>query len=284
MLLQIMSYIPDTIYLRLMYWKHFHRCLNLKHPKTYNEKLQWLKLNDRNPIYTTLVDKLLVKEYVSNSIGNEYVVPLLGVWDYPEDVDFSLLPDSFVLKWNHDSGSVVICKNKKTFDTNKAIKTLKKGQNANGYLYGREWPYKNVKPKIIAEEYLEDKTTGELKDYKFFCFNGEPRLMFIASNRFNLNKDTTFDFFDCDFNHLDIENGHPNSTEPIEKPINFEMMIKLAKQLSAGIPHVRVDFYEVNGRVYFGEYTFFHYSGFVPFKPDDWDTELGKYIKVPFNE
>ena len=254
--------------------------LDLKNPKTYNEKLQWLKLYDRNPLYHNLVDKNEVKKYVEKMIGKQYVIPTLGEWDQPEDIDYNALPNQFVLKCTHDSGSIVICKDKKSFDRDKANSDLNKHLRKSLYWYGREWPYKGLIPRIIAEPYLED-STGQLKDYKFFSFNGVLKVMFIASDRQLDNKPTTFDFYDMDFNHLDIIQGHPNSTSLLERPTNFELMKELAIKLSQNIPHVRVDFYEVNGKVYFGELTFFHFNGTVPFEPSEWDMKFGRWLELP---
>ena len=279
--LTLTKWMPDKLYLQVLYYKHFRRFINFDNPKTFNEKLQWLKLYDRNPIYTSMVDKYEAKHFVEKKIGKEYIIPTLGVWDDFEDIDFTSLPKQFVLKWNHDSGSVVICKDKSHFDVEQARKKLEKGKKYSGFWYGREWPYKNVKPRIIAEEYMEDDSTKELRDYKFFCFNGEVKLLFIASERQKEDTETKFDFFDMDFRHLDIKNGHPNAKSIPEKQLHFEDMKLLAQKLSCGIPVLRVDFYEVNGRIYFGELTFSHWSGFVPFEPENWDEILGDWIVLP---
>ena len=273
--------IPDKLFIKIMYYKHFHKFPDLKNPKTYNEKLQWLKLNDRNPRYTKLVDKCDVKQYITDIIGSEYVIPTLGVWDKVEDIDFDALPNQFVLKCTHDSGSIAICKDKSTFNKKAAINMLKRGLKRNGYWYGREWPYKNVKPRIIAEAYMEDEDTAELRDYKFFCFAGEAKLLFIATERQTIGTETKFDFFDMNFNHLKIKNGHPNADILPKKPMQFDKMVELAEKLSIGFPHLRVDFYEVNGKIYFGELTFSHWSGFVPFEPSEWDAKLGSWIQIP---
>lgn len=256
--------------------------LNLKNPQTFNEKLQWLKLYDRNPLYTIMVDKYKVKEYVASIIGKEYIIPTLGVWDNPEEIDFDKLPNQFVLKCNHNSGlGMCICKDKTKLDIKKVKKELTKGLKQDYYLTNREWPYKNVPQRIIAEQYMEDIQTKELRDYKFFCFNGIPKMLFIASDRQNPNEETKFDFYDINFNHLPFTNGHPNSKKIIEQPKNFELMKELAIKLSQNIPHVRVDFYEINGKVYFGELTFSHWSGFTPFNPSEWDKKIGDWLVLP---
>lgn len=276
----LLRFLPDKLYIQLLYFKHFRKFVNFRNPKTFNEKLQWLKLHDRNPLYTTLVDKYEVKKYIADQIGSQYVIPTLGVWDSPEEIDFDALPEQFVLKWNHDSGSVIICKNKDDLDKDVAVEKLRGWKRHNGYLYGREWPYKNVKPRIIAEKYMSDRN-GELLDYKFFCFNGVPKVMFVASDRMNPDEDTKFDFFDMNYAHLPFTNGHPNALRIISRPDNFEKMKELAGMLSQDIPQVRVDFYEVDGMIYFGEMTFYHWSGFVPFEPDVWDYKLGEWLKLP---
>lgn len=259
--------------------------LNLETPQTFNEKLQWLKLYNRKPEYTVMVDKYLAKDYVAKAIGEEYVIPTIGVWDKAEDIDFNQLPNRFVLKSNHNSGlGMYICKDKSKL-TEKQIKTVRKnltkGLKQDYYLTGREWPYKNVPRKIIAEQYMEDKETGELRDYKFFCFDGEPKALFVATDRQAKNKETCFDFFDIEYNHLPIINGHPNAQIPSRKPQHFDKMVELARHLSANIPHVRIDFYEVNGKVYFGEITFYQNSGFIPVYPKEWDKKLGDLINLP---
>ena len=275
------KHMSDERYLRRKFEILLGYKLNLDNPQTYNEKLQWLKLYDRKPIYTTMVDKYEVKQYVSNIIGEEYIIPTLGVWDRFDNIDFSSLPDQFVLKCTHDSGGLVICKDKAALDLKKARKKISSCLRKNYYYKFREWPYKNVKPRIIAEQYMEDSSTSELRDYKFFCFDGVPKALFIASDRQDSSTDTKFDFFDMDFHHLDFTNGHPNAEKEINKPETFEEMKQLSEKLSQNIPHVRVDFYEVDGRVYFGELTFTHWSGLMPFDPESWDYTFGSWITLP---
>lgn len=273
--------LSDKQYIKLMYRVCIGEKLDLNHPKTYTAKLQWLKLYDRRPQYSAMVDKYDAKEYIAARIGEEYVVKNYGVWERFEDIDFDKLPSRFVLKCTHDCGGLVICHDKSKLDLAAAEKKINKCLKHNYYKSGREWPYKNVKPRIIAEEYLEDTATGELRDYKFFTFDGVPKALFIASDRQSKSEETKFDFFDMDYNHLEVLNGHPNSGKLPEKPINFEKMKELAAKLSEGIPHLRVDFYEVDGKVYVGELTFFHWSGFVPFNPREWDEKLGDWLTLP---
>lgn len=277
-----MDSFDEVTYLKVYYRLAMGRDLNLNNPQSYTEKLQWLKLYDRRPEYTMMVDKYAVKEYVAKTIGAQYVIPMLGVWGKPELIDFDALPNRFVLKCNHDSGGLVICRNKKDLDKRNVYKKINKSLKRNLYYGTREWPYKNVKPLVFAEEYMEDQY-GELRDYKFFCFNGKVKAMFIASDRQKEGEETKFDFFDENFNHLPFTNGHPNAIPYPNKPNNFDLMKELAEKLSVGIPQVRVDFYEVDDRVYFGELTFFHWGGIKPFEPESWDYEFGKWISLPSN-
>ena len=273
--------IADERYLKILFKGYMNERLDLEEPRTFNEKLQWLKLYDRDPLYTTLVDKYEVKKYVASIIGDNYIIPTLGIWEGISDIDYDNLPDQFVLKCTHDSGGVVICKDKQQFDRKKAEKIIEKSLKKNFYYEGREWPYKNVKPRIIAEEYKEDSACGELRDYKFFCFDGVVKALFIATDRQKKNEDTKFDFFDEKYNHLPFTNGHPMANVVPKKPICFEKMKELAAKLSKDIPQVRVDFYEVDGKIYFGELTFSHWSGLTPFVPNEWDKVFGDWIKLP---
>lgn len=275
------NWMSDEMYLKMRYKKKLGRKLDLDNPHTYNEKLQWLKLHDRRPEYTMMVDKYEAKKYVADRIGEQYIIPTLGVWNSFDEIDFDTLPNQFVLKCTHDSGGLVICKDKKVFDRDAARKKINKSLANNYYLHGREWPYKNVKHRIIAETYMEDTQTQELRDYKFFTFDGVAKALFIATERQTQGEETKFDFFDMDFQHLDFTNGHPNAGVKPEKPQNFNEMKRLAEILSEGIPHLRVDFYEVNGRTYFGELTFSHWSGMTPFEPEKWDEIFGNWIKLP---
>lgn len=272
------KWIPDEKYITIKYKLEMNQKLNLKEPKTFNEKLQWLKLYDRKPEYTKMVDKYEAKKYVADIIGEEYIIPTLGVWDKFEDIDFTKLPNQFVLKPTHASGNVFICKNKDEIDYKKLKKTVQKWLKRNYYLVHREWPYKNVRPRIIAEQYMVDESGTELKDYKFFCFNGEPKLLFVAKDRPYATK---FNYYDMDFKKLPFKQHYKNFNDYIEKPKGFEKMIELSRKLSKDIPHVRVDFYDINGKVYFGELTFYHLSGFEKFEPEEWDRILGDMLELP---
>ncbi len=292
--------LSDKTIIGAQFYRSMGYKLNLKNPQTFSEKLQWLKLYDRNPLYTILTDKIKVKDYVAEKIGSEYIIQTLGVWEKPEDIRLDELPRQFVLKCNHNSGiGLFICKDKREITPEKwsqVLDNLRKGLNEDYYLRGREWPYKNIPRKILAEKYMSDNPlptenfdnkdinhlTNEenLRDYKFFCFDGVPHLMFIAKDRNKPGEETKFDFFDMNFNHLPITNGHPNSEPPYVKPTEFERMKILAAKLSTGFPHVRVDFYESGGKIYFGELTFYHWSGFVPFEPHEWEVRVGKLLNI----
>ena len=277
----IKNLIPDKTYLSIKFRKHFGYWMDWDNPKTFNEKLQWLKVYDRQPWYVPFADKYEVKLIVEKIIGQEYVIPTYGVWNSFDEIDFNSLPQEFVLKCTHDSGSVIICKDKSNFNYESAREKLDKCLKFNSYLGGREWVYKDIKPRIIAEKYIKPSEGDDLKDFKFFCFDGVPKIMFIASNRFTKGVETTFDYFDMDFNHLSIINGHPNSPVTIEKPVTFDRMKELAGRLSQNFPHIRIDFYEVNDQIYFGEYTFYHFGGAMNFEPSIWDERIGSWLNLP---
>ena len=270
--------IPDELFLKVKFRLTMGYWMDFTHPTTYNEKLQWLKLYDRRPEYTQMVDKAAVKEWVAQRIGAQYVIPTIGVWDKAEDVQWSELPNQFVAKVTHDSGGIVVCKDKARLDIEAAKKLLNDSLRRDYFALTREWPYKKVPRRIIVEKYMVDESGYELKDYKFFCFNGEPKMLFVATDRENPNEETKFDFFDMNFELLPFVNGHKHAKTTPVKPKGFDRMVEVARQLSKGIPHVRVDLYDINGEVYFGEMTFFHWSGFVPFEPREWDTEIGKWL------
>lgn len=274
----LFNWMSDELYIKIAHKIKLGEKLDLEHPQTYNQKLQWLKLYDRNPIYSSLADKYDVRGFISEVIGEDYLIPLISSWNNVNEIDFESLPNQFVLKCTHDSGGIVICKDKSHFNISKAKKKLKKSMKHNFYWGQREWIYKDIHPRIVAEKYMEDKETNELRDYKFFCFNGVVKALFIASDR---GQDTRFDFFDTKFNHMPLKQYYPNANKEIKKPINFNKMISIAEVLSKGIPHVRVDLYEINGKVYFGEMTFFHFSGWKKFDPHYYDELFGSWLKLP---
>lgn len=266
--------ISDKKYIRWVYFLRNGKKLNLDNPVTYFDKINWIKLNDRRPEYTTMVDKYEVKQYVSDIIGEEYVIPTIGVYENSNEIEFDKLPDQFVLKCTHDGGSTIICKEKKTFDIQMAKERLNRYLKRNYYYLSREWPYKDVTPRIICEPYLAGIVD---QNYKFFCFNGEVKFLYVAPFR-----ELTSDYFDCDYNHLDgIHNVFHNSApKPPQRPDTFDEMKRLAEKISKGYPEMRVDFYDDHGKVYFGEITFFQEGGFAPWIPDKWNYIFGEYIDL----
>lgn len=275
----LLAWLPDKPYLKLRYRATFNKKLNLKNPQTFSEKLQWLKLYNRKPEYTQMVDKYEVKKYVSQIIGDEYIIPTLGVWDSFDEIDFNTLPERFVLKCTHDSGGLVICKDKSQLDLEEARKKIEKSLKHNYYKWGREWAYKNVRPRIIAEAYMEDQS-GELQDYKLMMFNGEHRCSFTCTQRYDVDG-LKVTFFDTDWNVMPFERHYPKSKVKIDKPATYDEMVELAVKLAKNIPFVRCDFYEVHGKPYFGELTFFPGSGMEKFNPESWDRTLGDWIELP---
>lgn len=274
----LLNWVPDEWYLKILYWLIFKKKLDLGDPQTFNEKLQWLKLHDRQPIYTTMVDKCEAKKYVASKIGEEYIIPTLDVWDSFDDIDFDLLPDQFVLKCTHDSGGLVICKDKSKFDVQSAKKKINQCLRRNFYWYGREWPYKNVKPRIIAEKYMTDESGTELKDYKIFNFDGEPKLIQVDYDRFVEHKRN---LYTTDWKYIEATIQYPTDAgHRINRPRQLEKMLEIARVLSADIPHVRTDFYCINDRTFFGELTFHHGSGFEKFTPESLGEKMGEWLKL----
>lgn len=273
--------ISDEAFLKINYYMFTKKKLNLDKPKRYNEKLQWLKLYNRREEYTDWADKETAKRKAAAIIGEEHIIPTIASYGSFEEIDIDKLPDQFVLKTTHDSGGVVVVSDKSKFNKKKARLRLNVSMKRNFFYAGREWPYKNIKPHIIAEKYMVDESGVELKDYKFFCFDGEPKALYVASERNKPGESVKFDFYDAEFNHLPLFNSHPNAEKPINKPENFEEMKALARKLSQGFPHIRVDLYHINGKVYFGEMTFFHMGGVQPFIPDEWDYKFGEWLTLP---
>ena len=280
--------LPDELYVKWLYYMRTGKRLNLKEPRSFSEKIQWLKLYNRRPEYTTMVDKYAVKEYVAKIIGQEYIVPTIGVWDRPEDIAWDDLPKQFVLKTTHGGGNkgVIVCTDKDKLDKDATVRKLKSAMKIDLYKAFAEWPYKNVSRRIIAEKYLSDgrETENEsvlhdLVDYKYLCFNGKPLYCMVVSDR-RTNK--SYDFFDNDWNHIPIRlHNFPNAkVEPV-KPQHHEEMLLLAAKLSEGHPHLRVDFYDVEGKVYFGEITFFTLSGYNTINPEEWDIKIGSLLQLP---
>lgn len=281
------GWLPDKTYLQLLYRFKMSHKLDLNHPKTFTEKIQWLKLYNRRPEYTLMVDKFAVKKYVTDIIGEKYVIPTLGVWDKLEDIDWDALPNEFVLKTTHGGGSggVVICKDKKTFDRNKAILTLRDSMNSDIYRNLREWPYKDVKKRVLAEKYMVPKDMVnnpiyELSDYKFFCFNGEPKYCQVIRDRHNKE---SIDFYDMNWRHQEFVGLNPaasNGINPVPQPLLLDDMICICHKLSKNMKFVRIDMYVIDNRIYFGEITFYPASGMGLFNPDKWNEELGNLISL----
>ena len=273
---------PDKLFLKLKFRLMMGEKLDLKNPKTFNQKLQWLKLYNRKPEYTTMVDKYTVKEYVANIIGEEHIIPTLGVWNSVDEIDWDALPNQFVLKTTHGGGGggVVICKSKADLDKNKACKILEKSMNGNIYITQREWPYKNVRKRIIAEKYMIDESGYELKDYKFFCFNGKVECFKVDFDRFTSHK---ANYYDRNATLLPFgETVCPaDHSKKFDKPKNFNKMIECVETLSKDIPFLRIDLYNINGEIYFGEITFFPAAGVGKFEPMEWDYILGEKLKLP---
>lgn len=271
--------ISDKLFLKCNYRWETGKSLDLQRPITFNEKLQWLKLNDRNPAYTCLVDKYCVREYVSKAIGEQYLIPLIALYNNTGEIEWDMLPDKFVLKCTHASGTNIICSNKTKLDVKNSVRKLNKWMRMNYFWRGREWPYKDVKPRIICEQYMVDESGVELKDYKIFCFNGEPKLIQVDHGRFS---DHRRNLYDTSWNYLDATIKHRNfPNEYIKKPDKLEEMLQLAKTLAGDYPHVRVDFYSINQKLYFGELTFYHGSGHEEIKPDELGVQMGNWIKIP---
>ena len=278
---KIFGFLPDKLYLKIKYRLNIKKKLNLKNPQTFNEKINYLKLYNRDDIQTIMADKYKARDYVKDKIGEQYLVPLIGVWDNPDDIDFDKLPNQFAMKCNHNSGlGMCICKDKSKLDIDKVRSELKKGIAEDYYKNCREWPYKNIPRKIICEEFLtQEKDTG-LTDYKFFCFNGEPKFMYVSDGLDN-HDTASISFLTMDWQFAEFERADYNRHKELpEKPVHYEKMIELAKILSEGFAFLRVDLYEIDGKIYFSELTFSPCGGFMPFTPEKWDAELGKLIEL----
>lgn len=277
----IQFFVPQKLYCMLEYRHYIGKKLNLKNPITFNEKIQWLKIYDHNPIYTRLVDKYAVRLFVKEKIGGKYLIPLLGVYENIDEIPFDKLPEQYVLKCTHDSGTVIVKNHACIMTVNEIKKKLEKALKRNYYYVHREWPYKNVKPRIICEQYLEAPANGELIDYKFMCFNGRPKCLFLCLDRHN-GKGLKVDIYDMEWTPMPFERRHyPRSGRFTPKPKCFDEMVEVAKKLSEGLPFVRVDLYENNGKVYFGELTLYPGSGLEEFTPESYDRLLGDWIELP---
>ena len=279
----LLDWMDDERYLKLAFRAKMGYPLDLKNPRTFNQKLQWLKLYDRKPLYTQLVDKYAVRQYIAEKIGEEYLIPLVGgPWNSAEEIDFDVLPEQFVLKCNHDSGGVIVCRDKSELDIPAIKQKLTHKMKQNYYRIGREWPYKNVEPCIFAEKYMEDSSNINLNVYKFLCFNGEPRIIQTIQN--DKTASESIDYFDLEWNLLELRQNFPNSECPLKKPGLFDNMLALSRKLCEGFPFIRTDLYEINGRVFFSELTFYSDSGMAKFDPPAWDETIGSWLTLPEKE
>ena len=280
LLLYMGRILPRRVYVQLQYYLHYKHFPNLETPKTFNEKIQWLKLNAYHEKYSLMVDKYRVKRYVCENYGSKYVIPCLGCWDDPCLINFDELPNTFVLKCNHNSGGLFICRDKSLINKKKVISDLQKSLKKNGYWYSRELPYKYVKPCVFAEEYVEDKSSKDLIVYKFFTFNGVAKIIQVIQN--DKRPEESIDYFDCDWNLLKMRQNFPNSKNHLNKPENFDEMLSLANKMAKkeNVPFLRIDLYQVNGKILFSEFTFYTDAGMSVFYPSDWDTILGDWLKI----
>lgn len=278
----LLDKVPDDVYLSRMFEYKLNKKLNLDHPVSFNEKIQWLKINDRKSEYAIMVDKYRAKKYVGDIIGYEHIVPNYGVWNNFDEIDFSKLPKRFVLKTTHDSGGIVIVRNKDKFDKKKAKKKLNSSLKYKFYKTYREWAYSNVEPRIIAEKYLEQEDGSGLVDYKFFCFNGEPKMLYVSEGL--ENHDTAkISFFDLEGKRLPFyRSDYAQFNNDIQLPSTFDKMTEIATTLAkeTKLPFVRIDLYDVNDTIYFSEITLYPNAGFIPFEPEEWDERLGELLKI----
>lgn len=279
----LLFFIPDKLYIELKYRYKVGKRLDWNSIRTFNEKIQWLKIHDRKTEYTKMVDKVSAKKYAEKIIGSKYIIPTIGVWDNCNDISLDALPDKFVIKTSHDSGGVFICKNKSRINWKRIKKEINRRLRQNYYFYGREWPYKNIPRKVIVEELLESKInldSERINDYKFMTFNGTVKCIFVCTER-DSNNGLKVTFFDRQWNELPFERHYRRSDVKIGKPESLQEMISVAERLAEGIPFARIDLYEVDGHVYFGEITLYPGSGFEEFKPDEWDEIMGKWLELP---
>lgn len=280
-----LRFLPDKSYIKLYYRLRVGRKLNMGNPTTLNEKLQWMKFNYRFPLQTIVSDKYLVRDYVENKIGIEYLIPLYGNWLNFDDIDFDALPDQFVLKCNHDSGGLAICKDKKTFDQENAKKKINKSLKDNFFYIGREYQYKNIIPRIICEKFISDNGNVPM-DYKIYCFNGKPDVILVCKNRFrNDSHRAQYSYFDQNWNFVPLNKGDELSENPnIEKPKNLDKMLSIARKLSEDFIFARIDLYNIDGKIYFGEITLTPNSGFDPDITEETDLYFGNKLEIPYWE
>lgn len=283
------KFIPDKLYLTWMYFIKTGKKMNWENPSTYNEICQWMKIYHRDPLYTKLADKIEAKKYIDSILGPGYTFPLIAEYNSAEEINFDILPNQFVIKTNHDSGGLCICKdkekgiivkgksdNQENLSTEDVRLILKKSLNKNYFHFLREWPYKNIKRRILVEQFMQHSDGTGLKDYKFFCFNGEPKYVWMGTNYTPMY----FDIYSVNWENQHVCWGYDKASNDVEPPLGYQQMLDIARKLSAGIPHVRIDFYNIDGRIYVGEFTFYTWSGLVPFNPQSFDEVLGREIDV----
>lgn len=274
---------PDALWLKITYRAKMKRKLNLKNPQSFSEKLAWLKIHDKKKIYTQMVDKYDAKNFVRDRIGDEVIIPTYGVWNDFDEIDFSKLPNKFVLKCTHDSGGIVICRDKDAFDLKRAKVKLDRSLRHNFWWWYREWPYKNVTPRILAEQYMEDETSKKglgLTDYKFYCFNGEPKYLYISCGLEN-HSTARISFLTMDWQFAPFHRKDYAQYDVLPpKPSQFDKMVNIARELSKDMDFLRVDLYQIDNHVYFSELTFYPCAGVMPFEPEDWDYKFGNLLSL----
>lgn len=275
-----MRILPDKLFVELQYFKYHHHLLNLKNPRTFNEKLQWYKLYYRNPLMIDLTDKYEVRKYIESKGLGSLLNNLIGVYDHPDAINFSELPKSFVLKATHGSGMNIICKNKENINWKKCRRIMAYWLKINYFNYGREWAYKNIRPRLICEKYLENEEFNELIDYKLYCYAGKPEVLFVCTGRYD-TEGVKYNAYDLCWNRIYVNKGNPGSNLIIEKPDNLNSMIDIARKLSQGFPFSRVDLYSIKGKVIFGELTFYPDNGLNPFTPDEYNYFFGDFFILP---
>jgi len=275
-----LNILPDKLFVNLFYREAYGYFPNLNNPKTFDEKLQWYKLYYRVPLMTTLTDKYEVRRYLEDKGFSGILNELYGVYNSVDKIDFSKLPERFVIKATHGSGMNIICKDKESLNWETSRRLMNKWLKRNWYHFGREWPYKNIRPRLICEKYLENKEFEELIDYKFYCYNNKPEMLFVCTGRFSAGG-LKYSAYDMDWNRISVYKGRPSSDIVMEKPDNLQAMITIASELCQGFPFIRVDLYSVKGKIVFGELTFYPDSGIVPFTPDKYNYFFGDLFILP---
>jgi len=271
--------VPASFFASLEYRLEMGKKLNLKNPHTLSEKVQWLKLNDRNPIYVRLMDKYEVRQYIKSEVGEQYLVPLIGLYDTVDEIPFEALPNQYVIKCTHDSGSVIF-KNAANLISTQDIKThLAKALQTNYYYQHREWGYKDIRPRVICEHLIHTRDGNQPRDYKYFCFDGEPRFLVVVTDRAT---GAMMNFYDLEWNVLPVTQHYPPINYVLDRPGKFSAMIDIARKLAQGFRHMRVDMYlDAEENIFVGELTFYHFAGIVKFEPEEYDEYFGRFFHLP---